>query len=166
MKYILSFLAGALFTSIFFVYYLKNRLATTTSAVTEQELVQDEVSPSGLPTGFRKFYENFHRDSVFQLNHIRFPLEGIPEREMEALELNDFFWKKEDWTLHRPFNPMDGSFVRDFQPLGEGMVVETIRHTEANYAMQRRFFRDGNEWYLIYYAAMNKLAEPEEALEE
>ena len=165
MKYFLSFLAGVLFTSIFFIFYLKNRLATTDTSVTttEQAVVQDEEAPTSLPTGFRKFYENFHRDSVFQLKHIRFPLEGIPEikEETAEIDLSTFFWKKEGWVVHRPFDAMDGSFNRDFQPLGEDMVVETIRHTEANYAMQRRFYRDGGDWFLIYYAAMNKLAEPE-----
>ena len=56
---------------------------------------------------------------------------------------------------------MDGSFIRDFQSLGDEMVIERIHHTEANFGMQRRYSRDGGEWYLIYYAAMNKLEAPE-----
>jgi len=160
MKYVLSFLLGVLCTSIFFIFYLKNRLANSTTAVatTEQVIAQDDVAPTGLPNGFRKFYENFHRDSVFQLNHIRFPLEGIPEKETEGMDVSGFYWKKENWKMHRPFNAMDGSFIRDFQPLGEDMVIEKIRHAEASYGMQRRFSRDGDDWYLIYYAAMNELA--------
>lgn len=163
MKYVLSFLLGVLFTSVFFIYYLKNRLANTTTDVasTEQTIEQDDEAPRSLPSGFRKFYENFHRDSIFQLNHIRFPLEGIPEKETEQTELTGFFWKKENWTMHRPFNGMDGSFIRDFQSIGEDMVIEKIRHAEASYGMQRRFSRDGDQWYLIYYAAMNELAKSE-----
>jgi len=136
-------------------------LANTTSPVattTEQVIEPDDVAPNGLPKGFRKFYENFHRDSIFQLNHIRFPLEGIPEKETEEMDLTGFYWKKENWTMHRPFNAMDGSFIRDFQSLGEDIVIEKIRHAEASYGMQRRFSRDGDQWYLIYYAAMNELA--------
>jgi len=162
MKYVLSFLLGVLFTTIFFIFYLKNRLANTTTSAdnTEQVIAQEEESaPVGLPPGFRKFYENFHRDSVFQLNHIRFPLEGIPEKESEDMDVSGFYWEKENWKTHRPFNPMDGSFIRDFHPLGENIVIENIRHTEANYGMQRRFSRDGDKWNLIYYAAMNKLVE-------
>ncbi len=161
MKYVLSFLLGVLCTSIFFIFYLKSRLANTTAPVvtTEQVMEQAEVAPAGLPTGFRKFYENFHRDSIFQLNHIRFPLEGIPEKETEETDISGFYWKKENWKMHRPFNAMDGSFIRDFQPLGEDIVIEKIRHAEASYGMQRRFSRDGDEWYLIYYAAMNELAQ-------
>ncbi len=163
MKYVLSFLLGVLLTAVFFIFYLKNRLATTTisEVTTEQEIVQGDPAPAGLPDGFRKFYENFHRDSVFQLNHIRFPLEGIPERETEQMDFSNFYWKKENWTMHRPFNAMDGSFIRNFQPIGEDMVIENIRHAEANYGMQRRFSRDGDDWSLIYYAAMNELVKPE-----
>ena len=163
MKYVLSFLLGVLCTSIFFIYYLKNRLASTATPEVSTELVttQDEEAPSGLPSGFRKFYENFHRDSIYQLTHIRFPLEGIPEKETEQTDLTDFYWKKDEWILHRPFNAMDGSFIRDFQSLGDKMVIEKIHHAEASFGMQRRFSRDGDEWYLIYYAAMNELAPSE-----
>lgn len=163
MKYVLSFLLGVLCTSVFFVYYLKNRLANTNTPTesTEVAIAQNEEAPSALPTGFRKFYENFHRDSIYQLNHIRFPLEGIPERENHPEDLANFYWKKDDWILHRPFNPMDGSFIRDFQSLGEEMVIERIHHSEADFGMLRRFSRDGDDWYLIYYAAMNKLEVPE-----
>jgi|GEM_PF-185182 len=163
MKYIFSFLLGVLLTSVFFIFYLKTRLADTmTSEVaTEQEIVQDNPASGGLPDGFRKFYENFHRDSIFQLNHIRFPLEGIPEKETEQTDFTNFYWKKENWTMHRPFNAMDGSFIRDFQPIGEDVVIEKIQHAEANYGMQRRFSRDGDDWFLIYYAAMNELAKSE-----
>ncbi len=164
MKYLLSFLLGVLLTSVFFVFYLKNRLVDNTPSVASTEQVEKITNPDagGLPGGFNEFYENFHRDSAFQLNHIHFPLEGIPERKTNEMDLNDFYWTREDWTLHRPFNAMDGAFDREFQPVGENMVIENIIHTEANYAMQRRFSRDGaDEWNLIYYAAMNKLATPE-----
>ena len=38
--------------------------------------------------------------SVFQISHIRFPLEGIPERETEETDLTNFYWKKENWKMH------------------------------------------------------------------
>ncbi len=162
MKHLLSFLFGVLLTSVFFTFYLKNRLAgTTPDVVTERETIPGDAASPGLPDGFRKFYENFHRDSIFQLNHIHFPLEGIPEKETEDTDFGNFYWKKENWNLHRPFNAMDGSFIREFHPVGENIVIENILHTEANYGMQRRFSKDGDDWYLIYYAAMNKLVEPE-----
>jgi len=145
-----------------FLFYLKSRLGNSTApAVTTTEAVVDEGTSSTLPGGFRKFYEKFHQDSLFQLAHIRFPLEGIPEREEAQTNLENFYWNKEDWTMHQGFNSMEGAFIRDFQPLGEDLVIEKIRHASANYGMQRRFSRDGDDWVLIYYAAMNELAKPE-----
>ena len=159
MKYVLSFLSGVLLTSICFIYYLKNRLAHTTTPVasTTQEIVVDNSATIELPDGFITFYEKFHRDSLFQLTHTRFPLEGIPEREAGQKNVDDFYWQKESWTLHRSFNAMEGSYIRDFLPVGKDMVIEKIRHAKANYGMQRHFSKDGDDWYLIFYAAMNEL---------
>ena len=39
-----------------------------------------EVSaPAELSNDFQVFYELFHRDSSYQMEHITFPLEGLPD---------------------------------------------------------------------------------------
>jgi len=163
MKYFLSFLLGVFLTSIVFLFYLKNRLADRVepTIVSTEAAATSTYEPASLPEGFRKFYEKFHQDSSFQLAHIRFPLEGVPEREEAETDLDNFYWKKNNWTIHQGFDAMDGAFIRDFQPVGADLVIEQIRHASANYGMQRRFSRDGDDWFLIYYAAMNELAAQE-----
>lgn len=162
MKYLLSFLLGVFLTSMVFLFYLKNKLGVmseVTKVTTEQTI--DAEAPAALPDGFRTFYEKFHQDSAYQMAHIRFPLEGIPEREEEDTNLKNFYWEKENWTIHKGFNAMEGAFIRDFQPIGKDLVIEKIRHASANFGMQRRWSRDGEDWFLIYYAAMNELAQTE-----
>jgi hypothetical protein len=37
------------------------------------------------------------------------------------------------------------------------LVVETILHKSAAFAAERRFLKSGDEWYLIYYMALNPI---------
>ena len=39
----------------------------------------DEATASRLPEDFVAFYERFLQDSLYQMEHINFPLEGIPD---------------------------------------------------------------------------------------
>lgn len=107
---------------------------------------------------FQAFYEKFHQDSVFQLNHINFPLEGIPDNagNYEG-DLNSFRWEKESWQVHRPIDFEKSGYKQELNTFSDNMVVERIVHESGDYAMMRRFARLGDEWYLIYYAGLNSL---------
>lgn len=104
---------------------------------------------------FVDFYERFHADSTFQMNHIIFPLPGLP-RNVDSTTLADgFLWQEESWTLHRPVDYTNSDFQREFIPFGDDILIEQIRHRSNNLGMIRRWQRSDGEWYLIYYAALN-----------
>jgi hypothetical protein len=135
---------------IFFVF-CKNRNNQTSSenAATTETTVE-------LSKDFVDFYEKFHKDSVFQLAHIQFPLpEQTPERGDDgtiSLKLN---WSKEEWKIQSlpPLNT--GEFVREFTPINENLMLEKIATSspDVNYAINRRWAKLGGEWQLIYYSA-------------
>lgn len=108
-----------------------------------------------LPSGFLLFYDKFHNDSIYQINHIRFPLEGIPTLA-DTNEITDFHWGLEGWNMHKPFDK-EGDFVRNFVVVDSALIIETIRLKNNEYGMERRWSKSGSEWQLIYYASMNKL---------
>ena len=108
-----------------------------------------------LPVGFESFYTKFHEDSIFQIDHIRFPLEGIPSISSQEV-IPDFHWDIKDWTMHRPFTDFS-DYTREFTVIDSTIVIERIQLKNKEYGMERRFAKTGNEWQLIYYAAMNKL---------
>ncbi len=111
-----------------------------------------------LPADFLAFYQRFHQDSLFQMEHIAFPLPGLPDRaDSLTLSRNDFRWERHNWRMHRPFDFELGDFRRTFIPFNENMVEERILHRNGRYAMVRRFARMGGEWHLIYYAGLNRL---------
>lgn len=109
---------------------------------------------------FEAFYERFHRDSLFQMAHIIFPLQGLPQRaDSSVLVTGDFYWQQEDWIMHRDFNFQGSDFDRSFTPIGDNVLVEKIVHKNGELGMIRRFARMDGDWYLIYYVALNQISQ-------
>lgn len=121
--------------------------------------VSEAASQATLPEGFADFYQRFHTDSLFQMEHIVFPLEGLPDHaDSTTIANNDFRWHPEDWTMQRAFDFEMSEYKRDLIPINEWVVQERIVRREGGFGMVRRFARVGGEWNLIYYAGMNRLA--------
>ena len=109
-----------------------------------------------LPSSFLSFYEKFHQDSLFQMEHVVFPLEGIPSEPDSNMNLLDFQWSREEWIMHTPFDDMGGTFRRNFVNI-DNMILEKIYNSTGNFEMERRFAELQGEWHLIYYAAMRQV---------
>ncbi|MCB9285360.1 MAG: hypothetical protein H6563_14920 [Lewinellaceae bacterium] len=121
-----------------------------------------EPPPPGEPAAdlgdFYSFYQSFHLDSAYQMDHILFPLEGLPANADSATIANgDFRWQAEDWKLHRPVDYETSDYRRELIPISKDIVVEKIIHRNGQTGMMRRFARLGDEWYLIYFADLNRI---------
>lgn len=109
---------------------------------------------------FKSFYERFHNDADYQMAHITFPLEGLPpDADAETITSGNFHWQQEEWELHRPFDLENSGFQQTFIRFGTDLVVEKILHESGEYGSIRRFAKMGDEWYLIYYAGLNRIEE-------
>lgn len=116
-----------------------------------------EIEGDTLPKDFIAFYERFLQDSLFQMEHINFPLEGIPDNALKDSQLRENFrWQKEHWIMHRPIQKDGTGFSSTFSQLGP-IIIEEILHESGQYGMLRRFANSGEEWRLIYYAGLNPL---------
>ena len=158
MKYLIGFIVGVVLTTIFFNYRIRKNAAEQNKApaAIENTVEEDE----GLPNDFLTFYHHFHDDSLYQLKHILFPLEGLPpQADSVILADKNFRWQQEDWVLHQPFENVNGEFSRTYEKINDRLIIENIRFMNAPFGMQRRFSKSGDEWYLIYYAGMNRLRE-------
>lgn len=110
---------------------------------------------------FADFYRRFHTDSLFQMAHILFPLDGLPkEADSSMLASGQFKWHKEEWVMHRGFDLDGNGFLQEFSPIGDDFIVERIIHKEYGLAITRHFSKMGGEWNLIYYAGLNRIAAP------
>jgi hypothetical protein len=110
-----------------------------------------------LPTDFVKFYDTFHTDSLYQMAHIQFPLAGLPPNADSATIVDGgYLWQAQGWEMHRA-NFDAQSFTRTLKSPLDGIVEEYIRHNQSGVGIYRRFYKRGNDWTLIFYAASNQL---------
>lgn len=113
-----------------------------------------------VPADFRTFYQRFHADSLFQVQHISWPLPGQTTEETPEGELRrkSTYWERETWRFQRAVDFSAGEFKQQLRTVEGQYIVERISYAAApNYALERRFMRrsDG-EWELVYYADMQE----------
>jgi len=106
---------------------------------------------------FVAFYNTFSSDSVFQLEHITFPLEGTrPQADSLDVVPPDFRWTLDTWKIHSAFDDGNKSFVREIVNGPAGIIIEYISDVSGQYTMERRFAKLSSGWNLIYYRKMGK----------
>jgi len=114
-----------------------------------------------LPADFADFYQKFHADSLYQLAHISWPLQGLTTVQVDSSrqERRAIYWEKDTWRMHRPVDFRSGEFQQRLQVLGDELVVEHISYAAANFGLERRFVRNSQgDWELIYYSDMLETA--------
>ena len=121
-----------------------------------QEPTLKKEEAAGLPPDFVTFYEKFHSDSLFQMAHITFPLEGYPSAPDSATVANHFHWTADKWLMHRgAFS--DSLYNRKFEMPMQNVVTELIMQKNVPYGTYRRFLKRGDSWSLIFYSDMNRI---------
>lgn len=113
------------------------------SRVNEAEATK--LFSSDLPEDFLSFYMQFHTDSLFQIDHIVFPLKM--KRDSSA-------YLAEEWSMHRPFSDQDGEYEQSFVNMN-GLIIEHIISTNQIFRMERRFVKSDGSYNLIYYHVNN-----------
>ena len=121
-------------------------------------LPKEEVQ--GLSEDFLTFYKKFHADSAYQMAHIEFPLAGYPmgnSASDSSFDAKTFRWTPETWTMHRMNTLNDTAFTRQFEQPMPMVVSEVIVQKQTHFGTVRRFLKRGDEWFLIFYADMNRI---------
>jgi|SRR5690625_791279 len=111
------------------------------------EMVEDT------PPDFQDFYIQFHTDSGYQMEHILFPLDGTPAAEQQ--NDGDFRWTREEWKMHSMDHFDPGQFTVRRDIVDSTLITEYIRDKNSGFGIKRRFAKFDEEWFLIYYSAMN-----------
>lgn len=118
-----------------------------------QKKEKSKWAEGALPQDFTEFYDRFHSDSLYQMDHVSFPLSGIPALQMQQLDSLHYF-EKENWRMHRAI-PDSAISYQSIEEIDEGIIEEEIGLKEEQVAIFRRYSKIGDEWYLIYYMAPN-----------
>lgn len=107
---------------------------------------------------FQDFYVKFHQDSTFQMQHITFPLQGIPDNVANAPDYQEgFTFQTSNWVMNKPINLEESRFKRSLRTIGAQLIVEQLVHESGSYGMERRFAKIDGEWMLIYYQGINPI---------
>lgn len=124
------------------------------SEVVESDLPESEVTIS-FPDGFIDYYDRFHTDSSFQMNHIVFPLRSKTVTiDSTGTESSEMVYTAENWKMHKPFQN-DDSYTRTHQVIGN-MVIEKIQDNMGLLEIERRWGVIDSTWNLIFYQTTEK----------
>lgn len=116
--------------------------------------VVQQIDPS-----FNDFYFKFHADSIFQFEHIHFPLEGLPDfADSTYFTGKKYYYTPAKWRMHKPYL-IEKGWNRNVSTQLEGVVVEKLIDPVNRVAIERRFIRRNNDWFLFYYAGLNRYVE-------
>lgn len=144
--------------NIFFILLLVFTFFACNNEEQSQEVVNEEYMVD-LPGDFAVFYKIFHEDSLFQMNRIMWPLQGLPTTDRgENIVNGKYYHAKEDWLMHRRMTK-DTGFTGSMKLIGEDLIEETLIDGNGQFGMQRRFSKFGEEWFLIYYSGLNHIAQ-------
>ena len=108
-----------------------------------------------LPEDFISFYDKFHQDSLFQIEHCIFPMEGLPDQMDSTVDHQAFRWTKDIWRMHHLINDSFG-LTKSYTMLGDNMITERMLNEKQGIGIERRFARMNNDWNLIYYVGLNQ----------
>ncbi len=137
------------FSRLFFSFLLLVLLACAGDSSDEAAAIATDDLPAELHD-FADFYQRFHADSLFQVAHISWPLQGKYSKDDLTGAVREERWTQQDWSMHHPI-ALGQDFTREIEVIGNAVVVETIRAKAGNYSIIRRFAKLGGEWNLIYY---------------
>lgn len=134
-------------------------LFTNCSTDSKKSVVQTSQAET-----FKDFYKKFYSDSTFQISRVTFPLKGFNSDEYDE-ELGDknppYFWQKKDWnflsTLDKDTVVYDKKewieeYRREIKHNKDSTVIEKIYIVDSGFIEERKFKKNRNKWYLIFYS--------------
>lgn len=108
-----------------------------------------------LPADFIDFYLKFHSDSLYQVEHIVFPLKGLPDHaDPDDVKDGDYFYTSDQWLFQKRCDPKKNSI--NYIKMADIIIEERIEEKEYKLMVIRRFAKTSGGWTLIYYAGLNK----------
>ena len=127
------------------------------------DVVEDAVIDT-LPADFVAFFNQFHEDSAYQMAHVIFPLEGLPNStgDGDTTSTTRYFWQRADWKIHNHFTDRGHNFEHWYEVSNDRIIEHWMQMKGTNLYMWRRFAKLDDGWYLIYYQGMRPMSKDKE----
>lgn len=96
---------------------------------------------------FDVFYQRFHRDSLFQIERVRFPLNGYA---IEGGRVSS--WSKAEWVMHKNgLEAIDTAIYQTERFTQHEVLQERIYQADSGVLIERHFSLLQNQWFLTFY---------------
>jgi hypothetical protein len=119
-------------------------LLTFTSCDKFRTQEKKNISNSSIEN-FNSFYDKFHKDSLFQLSRIKFPLKGGPDRG----DINEE-WTKENWhILKTKIYDVDTTQYKVSYKKLEKSFIEKVWLEDSGFSFEYKFELIDNKWFLV-----------------
>lgn len=153
MKIIIGILIGI---SLMFAFQKIMKDKDRPDEALQTTAAEDNIGEA-VPADFLVFYTQFHSDSSYQMAHIDFPLEGLPEyADSTILAEGNFKWQKDNWEMHKNLDARKEDFAKNLRVISDGLIFEYIpTGGEKKLWIERRFMKTNGEWRMIYYSGLN-----------
>jgi hypothetical protein len=152
------------------MFYIKNTIAALigltiiisackTKTDPAETTAVNAPTPVPTPAGFEEFYQKFHADSLYQIAHISWPLQGGEgfQKDSTSTGLKDASWTLDGWRFQNLKGMSPNEFDREVNVISEGLIIEKIKAKAVPFGIERRFAKQANgEWELIYYADVHE----------
>jgi hypothetical protein len=97
---------------------------------------------------FDKFYLRFHSDSLFQMQRVKFPMQGYTIDSTGK----QLAWTKQNWLIHRMgIQEVDTSIYKTSVKKDPGLYEENIFIEGGGFRVKRLFKQEKGKWYLILF---------------
>ncbi|MFN7045969.1 MAG: hypothetical protein ACK4M1_12300 [Flavobacterium sp.] len=95
---------------------------------------------------FDGFYDKFHKDSVFQMSRIKFPLDGVKFDSGEEIK-----WSKNNWTILKTkiFDVDTSEFKIEYKKNNDSFY-QKFWIENSGFWGEYKFGLIENKWYLVY----------------
>lgn len=136
MNKILFFKFLIIITSLFLYSCDKREINRISESNKRKNIIED----------FDRFYDKFHKDSIFQISRIKFPLDGAKFDSGEEMK-----WSINNWTMlkTRIFDVDTTEFKVEFKK-NKDSFYEKFWIENSGFWGEYKFRLIENKWYLVY----------------
>ena len=119
-------------------------LLTFISCYKSRTLEKKSITNSSIEN-FEFFYDKFHKDSLFQISRLKFPLKGSPDRG----NINEK-WTKVNWhILKTKIYDVDTTQYKVAFEKHEKSFIEKVWLEDSGFSFEYKFELIDNKWFLV-----------------
>jgi len=130
--------------SLSLVFFLTTAILTNCHSTKESS--KSYASKKNSSEDFDKFYERFHKDTVFQVSRLKFPLGGMSIKGFEKIP-----WTRDNLPLLKTkIYDVDTTQYKVTYNKTEKAFTQKVWMENSEFSSEYRFELIDKKWYLVY----------------